>query len=115
MKKKRGGFLLIEIIIALALSAISVTIIMNLYAHSVQQYVQARHYLESTNIAINVLERWYVGVPPASYNKDIYTVDVTIHKELTFLETIQVKISWRHGKPGSIKTLAFFGCKGING
>ena len=95
---QRNGFLLIELLLALALLG-SIGLIIGLYQTKVQLYRQAAAQLyQAMNIASSSLEQLRVGLRPMrshEWQDQIYQIDLQVNSNMTW-QQIVITVSWQN-------------------
>lgn len=108
--KKKEGYFLLELVIALVLFALFAQVLISLFTTSVAQYAIARQYLDATNYAITHLENWYSGIDTPNIPID-NQYHIAQHKKTTVqTECITITVSFTSHDSKTI-SLPFFGCK----
>lgn len=89
---KQQGYLLIELMIAVAVLAVCSLLVAQLQAHMVCRYYEAEQYLKAVNYVNRVFEERSVG----TQNIDGYTIETTVRpvKGLSY-KGVQVTVSWK--------------------
>jgi len=104
--RKRAGYLLIELMIALTAIAGFSLLIAQLQAHMVHRYYEAEQYLKAVNYASGPFEERGVGTREI----DGYTIEMMFHSVqggLPYKHTV-VTVSWKTGN-GAVKQIAIQG------
>ncbi len=94
--RKRAGYLLIELMIALMAIAVFSLLIAQLQAHMVHRYYEAEQYFLAVNYASGAFEERGVGTREI----DGYTIETMTHRvqeELPYKRTV-VTVSWKTGR-----------------
>ncbi len=103
---KRQGYLLIELMIAVAALAVCSLLVAQLQAHMVGRYYEAEQYLKAVNYAHRAFEQRSVG----TQGIDGYTVATTTHsvQEGLLYQHIIMEVSWKTAT-GVSKKITIYG------
>ena len=103
---KKAGFLLIELMIALAMLAVCSLLVARLQVHMIYQYHEAEQYLKAVNYASRAFEERLVG----TQERESYTIAMMMHSVQEGLpyKQLVVMVSWKTGR-GVSKSITMYG------